>query len=161
MCLHMQIPYLYPRMGFPISPQAPPRNRGQAEKDIWGAQAEVGSSGWNCGAVGLYVELKGINKLPSSGHVGDDPQTCILSPRSPVGIGPGDLVTLCVIWRRCLSKPAVPRCSGCTSGLFCAKSSCCKEALCGEKPPAGVVNEQGAGWEPLSWGGPPGNARGC
>ena len=70
MCRHMQIPYLYPRMRFPIPPQAPPPNGGQAEKEIWGVQAEMGSSGWQGGDVGLYVELKGINKLPSSGHVG-------------------------------------------------------------------------------------------
>lgn len=33
------------------------------------------------------------------------------------------------------TRPAGPRCLGCTSGLFWAKSLSRKEALCGEKPP--------------------------
>lgn len=37
----------------------------------------------------------------------------------------------------------MPRCSECTSKPFCPKP--CKEALCGETPPRGTVNEQGAG----------------
>lgn len=134
MCLHMQIPCLYPRTGSPISPQAPPRNRGQAEKEIWGAQAEVGSSGWSCGDAGLYVELKGINKSPSSGHAGGDPQTCILSPRSPVGIGPGDPVTLCVISWCCPSKPAVPRCSD-APPAYSVLNPCAVKRLCVERSP--------------------------
>lgn len=55
-------------------------------------------------------------------------------------------------------EPAVPRCLG-HPVLFRAKSSRCKEALCGEKPPAGVVNEQGRGGSHSGDGGPSDKAR--
>ena len=88
------------------------------------------------------MKLKSINKLPNAGHMGADPLTCILPLPPPVGIGPRNLVTLCWIsWGR-RSRPAVIRCLGCTSKPFCPKP--CREALCGEKPPRGTVNEQGA-----------------
>ena len=89
------------------------------------------------------MKLKSINKLPNAGHVGADPLTFILPLPLPVGTGPRNLVILCWISWGHHSRPAVPRCSGCTSKPFSPKP--CKEALCGEKTPRGTVNEQGVG----------------
>ena len=57
MCLHMQIPYLYPRVYFLDPTSSNSHTRGQAEKGIWGAQAVMGLSSWTPRDVGLLLLL--------------------------------------------------------------------------------------------------------